>query len=118
MINVVYNKSDYEITQRKMELFDKYLKVIQWGRKHPVQFMEKFFGLQFTDHQRYILLSTWTAKFVVWLMSRNSGCKNMRQPLYSVMSIANLFNCWELLSLRQSAAKTLYKSKVQRLSKG
>ena len=45
MINVIYNNSDYEITQRKMEVFDKYLKVIQWGRKHPVKFMELFFGL-------------------------------------------------------------------------
>lgn len=73
MINVIFNDFDYEITQKKMEIFDKYNKVIQWGRRHPVKFMELYFGLEFTDHQKYILLSTWTTKTSVWLMSRNSG---------------------------------------------
>lgn len=92
MINVIFNKSDYEISQRKMEMYDKYLKVIQWGRRHPVKFMEMIFGLQFTDHQRYVLLSTWTTRYAVWLMSRNSGCIQA-QPLYLEISIANPFNC-------------------------
>jgi len=73
MINVIFNKTDYEISQRKIDMFEKYNKVIQWGRREPVKFMEKFFGLQFTDHQRYVLLSTWNATYAVWLMSRNSG---------------------------------------------
>lgn len=87
MINIIYNNSDYEITQRKMEVFDKYLKVIQWGRKHPVKFMEMFFGLQFTDHQRYVLLSTWTTRFSVWLMSRNSGKSYLSAPYMMARSI-------------------------------
>ena len=73
MINVIYNKSDYELSQRKIEMFEKYLKMIQWGRREPVKFMEEVFGLQFTDHQRYVLLSTWNTCRAVWLMSRNSG---------------------------------------------
>lgn len=73
MINVIFKDFNYEITQRRIEMFEKYNKVIQWGRKHPVKFMEQFLGLEFTDHQKYILLSTWTTKFAVWLMSRNSG---------------------------------------------
>lgn len=87
MINVIYNKSDYEISQRKMEMFDKYLKVIQWGRRNPVKFMEIFFGLQFTDHQRYVLLSTWNTRYAVWLMSRNSGkCLELNTPVYEVLN--------------------------------
>ena len=73
MINVIYNKSDYELSKRKIEMFEKYLKMIQWGRREPVKFMEEVFGLQFTDHQRYVLLSTWNTRRAVWLMSRNSG---------------------------------------------
>ena len=73
MINVIFNKFDYEISTRKREIFEKYNKVIQWGRRNPVKFMEKFFNLEFTDHQKYILLSTWYTKTAVWLMSRNSG---------------------------------------------
>ena len=73
MSNVIYNKSDYELSQRKIEMFEKYLKMIQWGRREPVKFLEEVFGLQFTDHQRYVLLSTWNTLRAVWLMSRNSG---------------------------------------------
>ena len=58
MINVIFKDFNYEITQRRIEMFEKYNKVIQWGRRNPVRFMEDFFGLQFTDHQRYVLLST------------------------------------------------------------
>ena len=93
MINIIFNKADYEISQRKIDMFEKYNKVIQWGRREPVKFMELFFGLQFTDHQRYVLLSTWDATYAVWLMSRNSGCIQTAQPLYIVRCIANPFNC-------------------------
>ena len=84
MINVIYNKSDYELSQRKIEMFEKYLKMIQWGRREPVKFMEEVFGLQFTDHQRYVLLSTWNTRRAVWLMSRNSGkASTLDTPIYS-----------------------------------
>lgn len=72
MINVIFKDFSYEITPKKMELFEKYNKVIQWGRRHPTRFMEEFLGLVFTDHQKYILLSTWDKRIAVWLMSRNS----------------------------------------------
>ena len=29
--------------------------------------MERFLGLEFTDHQKYILLSSWVPANVVWL---------------------------------------------------
>ena len=87
MINVIFNDFDYEITQKKMEIFDKYNKVIQWGRRNPVKFMELYFGLEFTDHQKYILLSTWTTKTSVWLMSRNSGKSYLSAPYMMARSI-------------------------------
>ena len=37
-INVIFNQFDYEISERKKEIWDKYNKVIQWGRKHPLRF--------------------------------------------------------------------------------
>lgn len=72
-INVIFNKTEYDLSNRKLELLDKYNRVIQWGRQHPVRFMEHFFKLEFTDHQKYVLLSSWTPQIIVWLMSRNSG---------------------------------------------
>ena len=56
MINVIFNQFNYEISNKKAEIFEKYNKIIQWGRRNPVKFMEFFFNLEFTDHQKYILL--------------------------------------------------------------
>ena len=84
-INVIFNQFDYEISERKKEIWDKYNKVIQWGRKHPLRFAEIFLGVQFTDHQKYIFMSTWQAKFIVWLMGRNSGkAATLDTPVYSL----------------------------------
>ena len=45
MINVIFNQFDYEISAKKQERFEKYNKVIQWGRRNPIKFMELFFNL-------------------------------------------------------------------------
>ena len=58
MINVIFNQFDYEISERKKEIWDRYNKVIQWGRQHPLRFAEKFLGIEFTDHQKYVFLSS------------------------------------------------------------
>lgn len=73
MINVIYNRTDYEILERQKEAFDKYCKIIQWGRENPTRFMEQFLELELTDHQKYCVLGTWATSTAVWLMSRNSG---------------------------------------------
>lgn len=83
MINVIFKDFNYEISQRQIDFFEKYNKVIQWGRRNPVKFMEDFLGLEFTDHQKYILLSTWDKEIVVWLMSRSSGkALDLDTPVY------------------------------------
>lgn len=86
-VNVIFNETDYEISIRKQETWDRYNKVIQWGRKHPVRFMEQFLGLEFTDHQKYILLSTWRASFAVWVMSRSSGKSFLSAPYLMTRSM-------------------------------
>ena len=86
-INVIYNQFDYEINQRKKEVWDKYNEIIQWGRMHPLRFAEIFLGLEFTDHQKYVFMSTWCAKEIVWVMSRNSGKSQfLDTPVYSAIS--------------------------------
>ncbi len=83
MINVIFNQFDYEVSERKKEIWDRYNKVIQWGRKHPLRFAERFLGIEFTDHQKYVFMSSWTAKFIVWLMGRNSGkALDLETPVY------------------------------------
>ncbi len=87
MINVIFNTFDYEILPKQKETYDKYCKIIQWGRKYPTRFAETFLGLTFTDAQKYIFLSSWLPKTVVWLMSRSSGKSYLSAPFVMTRSL-------------------------------
>ena len=73
MVNVIFNQYGIEYIPKQKEAWDKYCKVIQWGRQHPTRFLEDFVGLSFTDHQKYVLLSSWVPANVVWVCSRSTG---------------------------------------------
>ena len=60
-------------TQRELEMYDEWTKVIQWGRKNPVKFVEEIFGMEFMDYLKYIFMSMWTTPYVCLCQCRNSG---------------------------------------------
>ena len=49
MISVYGNLTDNEVNIRKQESFERYNRLIQWGRKHPTRFIEKILGIQLLD---------------------------------------------------------------------
>lgn len=73
MINVIFNDFNFEIAPKRLETYDKYCKILKWGRQNPTRFMETFMKLEFTDYQKYCFLGGWNASTVVYLMSRSSG---------------------------------------------
>ena len=73
MISVYGNLTDNEVNIRKQESFERYNRLIQWGRKHPTRFIEKILGIQLLDYQRWIIMGTWTAEKAAWVCSRNAG---------------------------------------------
>ena len=73
MINVIFKDFNYEILPKRLELFDKYTELIQWGRANPTRFIEDIFKIQLTDMQKYVLLSSWIPANITWVMARNSG---------------------------------------------
>ena len=73
MINVIFNDPHYEIMPKRKEMFDKYCKILQWGRRHPTRFAEQFFNLQLTDHQKWLFLNSWIPGTVTWVCSRATG---------------------------------------------
>ena len=73
MISVYHNLIDNEVNIRKQEIFERYNRLIQWGRKHPTRFIEKVFKIELLDYQKWIILNTWTAEKAVWVCSRNAG---------------------------------------------
>lgn len=39
-------QTEKEMSQRKLEGYLKLAKVVQWGRKAPVKFCERFYGIE------------------------------------------------------------------------
>lgn len=83
MVSPIFNLLDCEILPKRKEIFDKYCKIIRWGRANPTRFIENFFKLQLTDMQKYVLMSSWIPANIVWLMGRNSGkAVSLDTPVY------------------------------------
>ena len=72
-ITILNKPSQKEISQRKLETYDKYSKIIQWGRAYPVEFTSRFMGIELLDMQKYAFYNSWSRDFVLWLESRNAG---------------------------------------------
>lgn len=73
MISVYQNRTDNNITIRDYEAMRRYIKLIQWGRRNPVQFIELVLGITLLDYQKWIIAESWTKEYVVLACSRNSG---------------------------------------------
>lgn len=90
MINVIFNDFNFEIAPKRLETYDKYCKILKWGRQNPTRFMETFMKLEFTDYQKYCFLGGWNASTVVYLMSRSSGkAKVLYTPIYRQIKTKN-----------------------------
>lgn len=73
MISVYRHLTNNNITNKDEESFIRYVRLIQWGRKNPVQFIERVLGVPLMDYQRWLLSMTWIAEYAVWVCSRNAG---------------------------------------------
>ena len=89
MISVYSRKTQIELSLRRQEAMDRYVKLLQWGRANPTRFIEKIFKIQLLDYQKYVFLNTWTAETAAWVMSRNAA-KSFLGGLY-MMTRALLF---------------------------
>lgn len=63
----------YDMSNLKLEGLKKTAKIIQWGRRAPIKFCERFMGIEFLDYQKYVFMQSWITPYVVWCMSRNGG---------------------------------------------
>ena len=52
MISVYKKRISNNITIRDYDAMKKYIKLIQWGRRNPVQFIELVLGIPLMDFQR------------------------------------------------------------------
>lgn len=70
----------YDMSELKLEGLKKFSEIIQWGRRNPVKFCERFYGIEFLDYQKYVFMMSWITPNVVWCMSRNAGKTTLGSP--------------------------------------
>ena len=70
----------YDMSELKLEGLKKFAEIIQWGRRNPVKFCERFFGIEFLDFQKYVFMMSWVTPNVVWCMTRNGGKTTLGSP--------------------------------------
>ena len=73
MISVYRHLTNNNITNKDEESIARYVRLIQWGRANPVQFIERVLGVPLMDYQRWLVSMTWVAEYAVWVCSRNAG---------------------------------------------
>ncbi|MBO5970246.1 MAG: terminase [Clostridia bacterium] len=83
-VYVYSTSSQRELSQRQQEAFDKYTKVLQWGRGHPVEFGARFMGFDLYDYQKLMIYHTWFSTFSVWLVCRD-GAKTYGMGMYTML---------------------------------
>lgn len=69
--------TDLEISQRKYDSYKKYAEILQWGRRNPIAFAERFFGIQLLDNQKYVFMKSWITPYSLWTESRAAGKTTM-----------------------------------------
>lgn len=115
-ITIINKPSQKEISQRKLETYDKYSKIIQWGRAYPVEFTSRFMGIELLDMQKYAFYNSWSRDFVLWLESRNAG-KTTKLAVYTMTrSLLFPFHVTYFLGNTGDQAKEVYK-KVEKIAK-
>ncbi|MFE4571303.1 terminase [Paenibacillus chitinolyticus] len=87
-MEIIIKKSEQEISQRKLEGYLKLAEIVQWGRRVPVKYCERFYGIEFLDNQKYVFMMSWVTPFNVWCKSRNAGKTTLAAPF--VMAKSNL----------------------------
>lgn len=62
-----------ELSQRKLEEYDNYSKIVNEGRRNPIWFTEFMFGVKLIDYQKWYFMNSWWRKYVLWLCCRRAG---------------------------------------------
>lgn len=115
-LTIINQQSKKEISQRKLETYEKYMQVINWGRAYPVEFASRFMGVELLDLQKYAIYNAWFGEFIAWLESRNAG-KSTKLAIYTMLrSLLIPFHSTYFLGNTGEQAKETFK-KIEKLAK-
>ena len=81
-VEIFVPPTEIEISQRKLEEYQKWTSIVNWGRQNPVRFAEEIFGTQCIDFQRYVFSESWWRPYCLWLCCRAMGKDTTGSILY------------------------------------
>lgn len=115
-LTIINKKNNKEISQRKMEVYEKYLQVINWGRAYPIEFCSRIMGIELLDLQKYAIYNSWFADFALWLESRNGG-KTTQLAIYTMLkTLLFPFHATYFLGNSGEQSKETFK-KIEKIAK-
>lgn len=115
-VEFIVKPTTKELSQRKLEIYDKYSTIIQWGRKDPIAFSSRIMGVDLLDMQKYSIMNSWTRSFILWLKCRN-GAKTTELAVYTMLrSLLIPFHHTYFLGNTGEQAKETF-TKIEKLAK-
>lgn len=96
------------LSAKKIKEFTRYCKLLQWGRKNPVDFAAYILGIDLLDLQKYALINSWDKKFVLWLECRNAGKTTLIAIYVMLRSLLIPYHATYLLGNVGSQSKEIF----------
>lgn len=103
-----------DLSAKKIREFTRHCKLLQWGRKNPVDFAAYVLGIDLLDLQKYALINSWDKKFVLWLECRNAGKTTLIAIYVMLRSILIPYHATYLLGNVGSQSKEIFE-KIEKI---
>lgn len=104
-----------ELSQRKLEEYAKFEKILRLGRQNPIWFVENFYGIALMDYQKWMFMESWTRPFVLWLCSRGAG-KTVEAAVFLQTKMVLVPNYKVFISTNSSAQSIEVFKKIEDLA--
>jgi hypothetical protein len=108
--------SETQLSQKKLEAYLRLAEIIQWGRKAPIKFCERFMGIEFFDAQKYAFMNSWLKSYNLWCVTRNGGKSTLTAPFIMAKGIlVNAHNTYILSNVSAQSQDTFMK--IEKIAK-
>ena len=104
-MEIMTRLTDKEFSQKKLEEYAQWEKIVQYGRQNVIWFMQWAFGIELMDYQKWIFMNSWYRPFCLWNLCRGggktleAGCLHMSKML--------LIPNWKVYIASNSLAQSL-----------
>lgn len=104
-MEIITPLSKKEFSQKKLEEYANWQKIVQYGRQNPIWFMQYAFGAELMDFQKWVFMNSWIKPFCLWLEARGVG-KTVEASLLHMTKMTLIPN-WKVYIASNSLAQSI-----------